>query len=156
MQHWLILDGRFKDCSVLLWKIFLKGALNFNKACGSISKRICFNPLTIVHIAHLKGSFQQRLALWSTSKLFYTPKLLIEQKDLFFHYGWVMSYLFWGMYLGCEGHLLAPHFETRLFYGWTVSAGMRFPVVSSCIHLHEHAETGHSVWSLDEKKNWEL
>lgn len=26
---------------------------------------------------------------------------------------------------------------------------MRFPVVSSCIHLHEQADTGHSVWSLD-------
>lgn len=36
------------------------------------------------------------------------------------------------------------------FHGWTVSAGTRFPVVSNCIHLHVHADTGHSAWSLNQ------
>jgi hypothetical protein len=38
------------------------------------------------------------------------------------------------------------------FHGWTVSAGTRFPVVSNCIHLHVHADTGHSAWSLKKVK----
>lgn len=36
------------------------------------------------------------------------------------------------------------------FHGWRVSAGTRFPVVSNCIHLHVHADTGHSAWSLNQ------
>lgn len=51
----------------------------------------------------------------------------------------------------CEGHQLAsPIFQkftvhVATFYVWAVSAGKIFPVVSSCTHLQEHAETGHSV-----------
>lgn len=52
--------------------------------------------------------------------------------------------------------LTKSKFEVLMLYVWTISAGTRFPVVSNCIHLHEHAETGHSVWSLGEKENWEL
>lgn len=48
----------------------------------------------------------------------------------------VMSVLFWGT---SEGS-----------HGCTVSAGTRLPVVSSCMHLHVHADTGHSAWSLNQ------
>lgn len=66
-----------------------------------------------------------------------------------------MTDLFWGMFLSYEGHLLESSTLEGFslgdnIYGWTVSAGTRFPVVSNCIHLHVHADTGHSAWSLNQ------
>lgn len=41
-----------------------------------------------------------------------------------------------------------PVLRTGCLHGYNLSEGTRLPVVSSCIHLQVHAETGHSLWSL--------
>lgn len=60
--------------------------------------------------------------------------------------------------LSYEGHGLASSAHEgfssgETSQGWTVSAGTRFPVVSSCIHLQVQPDTGHSAWSLKNRSS---
>lgn len=50
-----------------------------------------------------------------------------------------------------RGRSAGSGWRTGPLRGYTLSEGTRFPVVSSCMHLHVHAETGHSLWSLQER-----
>lgn len=122
----------------------------------SSSKMNVFNLLNRI-CAHLWCLFQQHVSLWSTSKsLKHHIADLIEwfifplQES---HEWLVLRYV-----LSYEGHLLESSTLEGFslddnIYGWTVSAGTRFPVVSNCIHLHVHADTGHSAWSLKNRSS---
>lgn len=99
-------------------------------------------------------SYQQRVCLWEVRQNHskYQIAELIERfiSPLQETHEWLVLRYF----LNSEGHLLkTPHLKVSLqitFHGWRVSAGTRFPVVSNCIHLHVHADTGHSAWSLNQ------